>query len=78
MGCLTLFADFIADQRASSRAAHGSQRAAKDGVSGHATEYSASARTDLRIGWVGAAAGQGNQGSGGNGHQDFRIHNFTF
>ena len=66
MSCLLPFADFIADQRASSSAANGSQRAAKHGVSGHAAEYSASASTDLRIGWVGAAAGQGNQGSGGN------------
>ena len=61
---LVALADLIADQCAGSSTANSSKRAAKDSIARHAAKHCASARTDLRIGRIGSAAGQGNQGSG--------------
>ena len=52
---LFLFADFVADQRASSSAAHGAQRATKHCITNQATSHSANAGADLCIGRVRAA-----------------------
>ncbi|MBG6071234.1 hypothetical protein IWX87_000981 [Polaromonas sp. CG_9.7] len=61
---LFALADLIADQRTGSRAANGSESAAKDGISGYTAQDCACARADLCIGGVGSTASQGNQGDG--------------
>lgn len=60
---LFLFADFVADQGASSSAAHSAQRAAKHCIAHQTTCYSAHAGADLCIRWVSAAPCQRDKGS---------------
>lgn len=66
MACLTLFTNFVTNQGTSSCAADCSERSAKYRIAGNTAQDSASSCTDLRIGWVGSATSQGEQGSGGN------------
>lgn len=68
------FAYFVADYSTSGCATDSSQRAAKYGIASYAAQHRAGCGADLRVGWVGAATCQSNEGGSGDRHQDFRIH----
>jgi len=63
---LAVFAHFVANQGTGRRAADSSQRAAKHSVTGDTTQNGTSCSPDLGIGWIGAAACQCDEGSGGD------------
>lgn len=69
-----VFADFVADESASCGTTHSPQRATQDGVACHAAQYCACCGADLRIGRVGTATGERDQGGSGHAHQNFRHH----
>lgn len=74
LASLLFFADFITNQRAGCGTTNGSKCAAKHGITSHTTQNSTGSGTDLGIARIACATGQGDERSGYDGHQEFRVH----